>query len=340
MNSAAPKLSDPYAPPKATVEGAGHRSERSPWVAVLLAVLSPVYAMCYVAAGWRALGYFAVSVGLLPIAIILTTFIDIPMPAVEVLGTLALRVVGSVDGYRRAKAWSASTRLPWYARWPGLVPIMAVLFVGLLALRAFIVEPFRIPSEAMVPTLVVGDYIVVDKHAYGLRLPSADRPLIMLARPKRGDVAVFLYPEKPEIKYVKRVVGLPGDRVTYLDKRLSINGEDVRTAPAPGQNRSDPTDEYVEDLGGRRHRILINRDAPPVHLGVVRSFPHRDACEYNDRGFVCTVPEGHYFVMGDNRDTSSDSRYWGFVPEANFLGRAFMVCASRGRPERLGMSVE
>src|SRR5262245_42612603 len=186
MDTAQQKLGDPYAPPTTVVDAGGHHSGRSRWVAVLLAVLSPVVAMCYVGAGWRALAYLAISLGLLPVSITLTTFSDIPMPIVEVIGALALRVAGGVDGYRRAKAWPTSARLPWYARWPGLVSIIAASTLGVLALRAFVVEPFHIPSGAMVPTLLVGDYILVDKHSYALRLPAAERPLVLLAKPKRG----------------------------------------------------------------------------------------------------------------------------------------------------------
>jgi len=217
MDIAGQKVSDPYAPPKAVVDGGGRHSERSRWVAVLLAaLLSPIYAMLYLAAGWRALGYLAASVGLLALAILLTTFLGAPMGTVEVIGALGIRVAGSVDAYQRAKGWQVASRLPWYARWPGLLSITAAALLGLVALRAFVIEPFRIPSGAMIPTLLVGDYILVDKHSYGLRPPYADRPLVMLGRPKHGDVAIFLFPEKPELPYIKRVVGVPGDRVAYI----------------------------------------------------------------------------------------------------------------------------
>jgi signal peptidase I len=346
MDVAEEQSRGPYAPPKVQVDLGGVNSRRYPWIAVLLAVLSPMFAMLYVARGRRALGYLGASLGAFALANLLATFSGTSPITWENIGSSVLLVAGAIDGYRRAKVWPESARLPWYARWPGLVSIMVLPFLTLLIVRAFVIEPFRIPSGAMIPTLLVGDYILVSKSAYGLRLPFSGTRILALAKAKRGDVAVFVYPENPKIEYIKRVVGVPGDRVAYISKQLSINGQAVpmtfvsdRPQPETGLNY-EPTREYLEDLTGHRHAILIHPATPPVQLNSVRQFPYREACEYNERGFVCTVPDGHYFMMGDNRDSSSDSRYWGFVPEANLVGRAFMVWWSATRSERIGLRVE
>jgi signal peptidase I len=346
MDIATGQPSGPNAPPKAQVDPGSVSTRRYPWVAVLLALLSPVCAMLYVARGWRALGYFAANVGALVLVIGLNVSIGLSMNVGQMLGSAVLSVVGAIDGYRRAKAWPAPARLPWYARWYGIASVMIIPVLTVTALRAFVVEPFRIPSGAMIPTLLVGDYILVSKSAYGLQLPFSSRPIVALAKPKRGEVIVFRYPANPSLDYIKRVVGVPGDRVAYFNKQLTINDQAVpMTAVSDHSNaeaglNNSPTKQYREDLDGHQHAVLIQRDVPPIQLVGVRQFPHREACEYSEQGFVCTVPEGHYFTMGDNRDSSSDSSYWGFVPEANLVGRAFMIWWSAARVERIGLRVQ
>ncbi len=180
-------------------------------------------------------------------------------------------------------------------------------------LRSFLYEPFRIPSGSMIPTLLVGDYIVVNKYAYGVRLPVLNNKVIDTQLPQRGDVVVFRYPEDERLNYIKRLVGLPGDRITYRNKQVYVNGvlmpqeivgdyqEPGNLAPAASQQ------QFLEDLDGVEHDILLRSSRRP---GRERSW---------------TVPEGHYFMMGDNRDNSEDSRIWGYVPEANLVGRAERV---------------
>jgi len=186
------------------------------------------------------------------------------------------------------------------------------IFVIVLLLRSFLVEPFRIPSGSMMPTLLVGDFILVNKYDYGIRLPVINRKVLPVGAPERGDVVVFRYPEDPSTPYIKRVVGIPGDRVAYVDKVLYVNGEripqqDLGTYVGVGAGAGHTGASLrLERLPGAGHRILVVPGRPSLRVET-------------------EVPEGQYFVLGDNRDNSKDSRYWGFVPDANLVGRAFMI---------------
>ncbi|WP_457665798.1 signal peptidase I [Thiolapillus sp.] len=197
------------------------------------------------------------------------------------------------------------------------------IFLFVLLLRAFVVEPFRIPSGSMMPTLLVGDFILVNKYAYGLRAPVTKTKFVDVGEPERGDVVVFRYPRDPKLDYIKRLVGLPGDRIAYRNKVLYVNGkampqEKVGIYDAVGSGiRMRGSWELKEDLEGVEHSILINPRVPDFGPG----------CQVLARGEI-TVPEGHYFMMGDNRDNSNDSRCWGFVPEENLVGKAFMIWLS------------
>lgn len=196
-----------------------------------------------------------------------------------------------------------------YAR--SFFPIVLIV----LLLRSFLVEPFRIPSGSMMPTLLVGDFILVNKYAYGIRLPVINTKIFDIGEPERGDIVVFRYPKQPSIDYIKRVIGLPGDKISYYNKRLYINNKPVKQVSlgryqGVGQG-SDMTGaiHFLEQLPGVEHSILIRRGQPSIED-------------------VYYVPKGHYFVMGDNRDNSNDSRYWGFVPEQNLVGKAFFIWMS------------
>ena len=221
-------------------------------------------------------------------------------------------------------------------------PVILIVFM----LRSFLVEPFRIPSGSMIPTLKVGDFILVNKYTWGIRLPVANIKILDINQPQRGDVMVFRYPVDPSLDYIKRVVGLPGDKVEYTrEKHLTINGKKIPMDfdrdyeyPKAGLNIVNAK-LYREQLGGHTHSILVQPEDPPVRLEQVRPFQQRSNCDYNDRGFVCIVPPGHYFTMGDNRDDSTDSRYWGFVPDAHIVGKAFFVWMNFSDFGRIGTSI-
>ena len=224
---------------------------------------------------------------------------------------------------------------PWWLDWTaGLFPVILIVFL----LRSFVFEPFKIPSGSMIPTLLIGDLILVNKFTYGLRLPVANTRLTEGHAVQRGDVVVFRYPPKPSVDYIKRVIGLPGDEVSYLNKRLTINGKEVpETAVSDFFDES--TMEYFkqfnEQLGDVRHNIIVDTRRA-AFIGNPDAFPYRANCRYSIEGVTCKVPEGHFFMMGDNRDNSLDSRYWGFVPEGNIIGRAFFVWMNFGNLGRIG----
>jgi signal peptidase I len=197
------------------------------------------------------------------------------------------------------------------------------IFLIVLLLRSFVVEPFRIPSGSMMPTLLVGDFILVNKFSYGLRLPVTKTKFWENADPERGDVVVFRFPLDPRTDYIKRVIGVPGDRVAYRNKTVYLNGEPVPIEtigpyqPEASGMRANGSIEGREQLKGVPHAVLINPFTPDFNPGC-NFLGHREI----------TVPDGHYFVMGDNRDDSNDGRCWGFVPEENLVGKAFVIWLS------------
>ncbi len=224
---------------------------------------------------------------------------------------------------------------PWWLDWTaGLFPVIIAVFF----LRSFLFEPFKIPSGSMIPTLLVGDLILVNKFHYGLRLPVINTKVTEGTPPQRGDVMVFRYPPKPSVDYIKRVVGLPGDTVAYLNKRLTINGQVIPTQAVPeffDEGAMRYFKQYQEQLGEKKHGVLIDSERPAFVPGA-DDFAGKAGCSYTVEGVVCKVPEGHYFMMGDNRDNSLDSRYWGFVPDKNIVGKAFFVWMNFGNLKRIG----
>jgi signal peptidase I len=234
---------------------------------------------------------------------------------------------------------------PWWLDWTaGLFPVIFVVFV----LRSFLFEPFKIPSGSMIPTLLVGDLILVNKFHYGVRLPVLNLKVTDGNPVQRGDVMVFRYPPKPSLDYIKRVVGVPGDTVAYLNKQLTINGQPVAQKALPDFFEEDSLryiKQFEENLplgsqpsemtGVRTHRFLNDIDRPAFVPGA-DDFAFKENCHYTIEGVTCKVPAGHYFMMGDNRDNSLDSRYWGFVPEKNIVGKAFFVWMNFGSLKRIG----
>jgi len=215
-------------------------------------------------------------------------------------------------------------RQPAWIEYTGsFFPVILLVF----CLRSFLYEPFKIPSSSMLPTLLVGDLILVNKFTYGIRLPIINKKVIEINQPQRGDVMVFKYPKDMTLDYIKRVIGVPGDKIVYKDKRLTVNGQEVSYKELPDfldEERLTYAKHYEENLLGVHHEIL-NDERAPTYVPGVHEFPHSELCTYDLDGFACTVPAGNYFMMGDNRDNSADSRYWGFVPDENIVGKAFGI---------------
>ncbi len=256
---------------------------------------------------------------------------NIDFPTVLVVSTLVTGVIWALDAAfcapgRKKKAEALSSKggetdteeLEKILKEPTLVEYAKSFFPVILAvllLRSFLVEPFRIPSGSMMPTLLVGDFILVNKFAYGIRLPVINKKIKAIGDPELGDVVVFRFPKDPSVDYIKRIVGLPGDHVVYTNKTLYVNGEEITqrhdgTFIGVGSGLSmSGADIRNEALGSVKHDILVAprlRHPPGPYQDVV-------------------VPDGHYFVMGDNRDNSNDGRFWGFVPDKNLVGKAFMI---------------
>ena len=215
-------------------------------------------------------------------------------------------------------------------------PVLAVVLV----LRSFLFEPFNIPSDSMVPTLETGDYILVNKFQYGVRLPITNTKIIDVGEPERGQVAVFRYPLNPKISYIKRIIGLPGDQVVYDQGQLFVNGEQIKQVPVEFSRKKDDLDTpksiyYNESIGNHTHLTRILEGQNPL-VAVFQYAQNKADLPYvstvNDRfvqskgqSWEVTVKPGHYFAMGDNRDQSSDSRFWGQVPEENLIGHAVYI---------------
>lgn len=281
-------------------------------------------------------GYLAVVIGAFTL---LVQFFSIA--AAMLVFVLVSGAIWFWDRFVLAKKRDEVPPSDWVEYGRGFFPIILIVFV----LRSFLVEPFQIPSSSMRPGLVVGDFILVSKFSYGIRTPIINNVLIPVGKPQHGDVMVFNYPENPSINYIKRVIGLPGDTVSYRNKRLTVNGQRVKTEAAgehlyfeqsvqPVINR-----QFTETLGTHTYQTLEVPRQPAFDLSKVADFPYRGNCRYDEDGFTCKVPEGHYFALGDNRDHSADGRYWGFVPDKYVVGKAFFVWLNIKHPGRIGTAI-
>ncbi|XZG71683.1 signal peptidase I [Chitinibacteraceae bacterium HSL-7] len=281
-------------------------------------------------------GYLGVIVGAF---VLLVNYFSIS--AAMLIFVLVTGAIWAVDRFVLAKKRAGGRPADWIEYGRGFFPVILAVFL----LRSFLVEPYQIPSSSMRPGLVVGDFILVNKFSYGIRTPILNNVLIPVGEPKHGDVMVFNYPENPAINYIKRTIGLPGDTVEYRNKKLTINGEAVSTEVlrqddyAEGYARIDVL-RVRESIEGHAFDTFVVPEQPWVDLSQVRDFEHRDLCKYDDSGFVCTVPKGYYLMMGDNRDHSADSRYWGFVPDKYVVGRAFFVWFNYRELGRIGTKIQ
>ena len=258
---------------------------------------------------------------------------------------------GGYDGAVRA----ALARPAWLEYTAGLFGVIALVFV----LRSFIVEPFRIPSGSMLPNLYVGDFILVNKYTYGLRLPIGNQTIVPMNSPKKGDVVVFQFPPDKSQSYIKRVVGAPGDVVRYVNKVLTVNGQSYQQMPKSGiipdaeyptyPNSNKPVLGVImtkaAEEGAVTHDILTIEKQPTINPNGLSEYPfskNTSACTYfpNNTGMECKVPAGQYLMMGDNRDNSTDGRYWGFVPEQNIIGKAYFVWMNFSHLSRIGTSIK
>src|SRR6266705_2008091 len=295
------------------------------WIAAVLGLFIQPAGMLYVARpGWAAV-YFALAVIIVLGNMSVLRGRGLAGDAIALL----VAMICAIHAYRLARDYRELLRRPWYSRWYGLVGIVAAFAALAFGTRAFLFEPFRFPSGSMVPSIEPRAHLIVRKWGYGnygtygIHVARTG----MSSEMERGNIVVFEYPEDTALSYARRVVGLPGDRVSYYNKRLKINGDEVeirRIGDYVHKDRANPSLQYLERLGNQEYAVLIEPEAPAA-VPDVRAFPFAKHCAYTAEGLSCLVPRGHYFVLGDNRDNSSDSRTWGFVPARNIIGKVLYI---------------
>ncbi len=248
-------------------------------------------------------------------------------PLLLLLAVVVCGIAWAADKFFLAKKRAAGEVLHWGIEVPA--SIFTVLLVVFL-LRSFLAEPFRIPSSSMRPGLVTGDFILVNKFSYGIRLPVLDQKVVDVGTPQRGDVAVFKAPHEPEKDYIKRIIGVPGDTIVYKDKKLTLNGEAVPQVEDGTYSYMEfgqflTTLKFKEKLGNREYLIAQFPQFPSFIPNQKYPGTPVPTCADDGNVVTCKVPSGHYFAMGDNRDNSLDGRYWGFVPDTYLRGKAFFI---------------
>jgi signal peptidase I len=291
------------------------------WIAVVLSILFPPLGMLYLARlGW-ALIYFLVFISV--------SFIDIAYSSEFLLFTLlptTVLIVCAVHAYRLAGRHPGTLLRPWYSRWYGLLGVsIFILVFAAIGIRSFICEPYVAPSRSMVPNFRQGDYLLVQKWGYGnygtLGIHLLHRPISSPL--ERGDVVVFEYPLERPIFFLKRIIGLPGDKISYRNSKLSINDAVVpvrRVDDYPYSSDGTVMSQYVESMSGQEYSV-IHDPVEPLVSSMRPDFVQPASCTPYPDGLECVVPAGHYFVLGDNRDNSSDSRFWGMVPSDHMVGK-------------------
>jgi len=312
------------------------RPGRRVWVAIALCLLLPSLAMMYLGRGWRALFYLAAFFASLAVTVALAAngHWEDGVTPLSASGMIAL--IGILDSWRIARRLPDEFQGAWYSRWRAIAGVAVSVILSILCFRGFVFEPYRVPSGAMIPTLRIGDFILVKKWQYGIRMPFIHNMLVELGSPQRGDVVVFRYPLEPSQYYVKRIVGMPGDRVQYVDRTLAINGRTIEQQPREpffDPARGQQYHQFEEHLGNASYAVIY-ADGPSTPVHPTLRHTDRQACTYANGGVSCTVPPQTYFVLGDNRDNSEDSRYWGFVPARNIAGRVSIVWWNERNPGR------
>lgn len=305
---------------EATIEATPAQWKPKPWLAALFGFFLPPLGLLYVAATRQAGIFLIMSLALALVAMFMSG-----TPILMMAMALLYQAGCAVYCFRFALNTQAPAVRPWYSRIRYLVLIFLSIHAFIISYRSFLIEPFRVPSGAMLPSIKIGQHVIVKKWGYGhyttLEVSLFRRPIS--AELKRGDVVVFDYPFDSAQTYIKRLIGLPGDTVSYRNKQLTINGTAIEQSAA-GESLVgfEVFKLFNENQDGLHYQVAINPDAPAdAATKMAMNFPNAEACQYDSSGVICKVPAGNYFVMGDNRDQSADSRVWGFVPATNIVGK-------------------